>query len=341
MSLDLDDRQRAMLAEMGVRVWWPLEPEAGPLAAHPADLQNTIKKEAASAYAARSGGHFPVNVPSLTGPDGVPTTPDPPPPAIASGSASPVTPGTAGSATRMRSTAQGDIAAVASRLGPTGLKALPEGIAEMDWQGLTNAVAGCQACHMCLGRRAAVLVAPPEGQRCDWMVLGEPPDDAQERAQLPFVDEAGRLLDNMLKAVGVKRCATQAAGSEAPAGALELPHSAHLSLVAKCRPARPATPSALALATCSHYLKREIALLQPRVILAMGRIAMQVLLKEDQPDALKLPLGKLRGQVWRYQGVPVVVTYPPVYLLRNGLDKASAWQDLCLAAEVAQGTQSA
>jgi len=196
---------------------------------------------------------------------------------------------------------------------------------------------------MCLGRRTPVLAAPHAPLRADWLVLGEPPDDLQERAAAPFVEDAGLLLDNMLKAVGVKRhlsvhladatanATPQATDSPDPA------HTAYLSLVLKCRPALPTAPDAAALAACAHYLRREIALVQPKVILAMGRLAMQVLLSEDHPQGLRLPLGKLRGQVWHYQGVPVVVTYPPAYLLRNAPDKARAWEDLCLAADVALG----
>ena len=188
---------------------------------------------------------------------------------------------------------------------------------------------------MCLGRRTPVLAAPAEALRADWLVLGEPPDDLQERAGAPFVQDAGLLLDNMLKAVGVRRYLSDAAPAEPPDPA----HTAYLSLVLKCRPALPTAPDAQALAACAHYLRREIALVQPKVILAMGRLAMQVLLSEDHPQGLKLPLGKLRGQVWHYQGVPVVVTYPPAYLLRNAPDKARAWEDLCLAADVALGVQ--
>jgi len=208
---------------------------------------------------------------------------------------------------------------------------------------LSESVATCQACSMCLGRRTPVLSAPQNDLRADWLVLGEPPDDAQERAAGPFVDDAGLLLDNMLKAVGVKRFWPAVAAAAAPDAALRATdrpdpaHTAYLSLVLKCRPALPTAPDAQALATCAHYLRREIALVQPKVILAMGRLAMQVLLSEDHPQGLKLPLGKLRGQVWHYQGVPVVVTYPPAYLLRNAPDKARAWEDLCLAADVALG----
>jgi len=205
----------------------------------------------------------------------------------------------------------------------------------MDWPTLQATVAACQACAMCLGRRGPVLAAPADGLRADWLVLGEPPDDAQERVGEPFVDDAGLLLDNMLKAVGVQRHRPEqtsgAASSPDPA------RTAYLSLVLKCRPVVPTAPDAQALADCAHYLRREIELVQPKVILAMGRLAMQVLLSQDHPQGLKLPLGKLRGQVWHYQGVPVVVTYPPAYLLRNAPDKARAWEDLCLAAEVAQG----
>ena len=215
----------------------------------------------------------------------------------------------------------------------------------MDWPALQAAVSACQACVMCLGRRSPVLAAPAGAWRADWLVLGEPPDDAQERAGAPFVEEAGLLLDNMLKAVGVRRylpdAAVSPAAGAATADTASPPHdparTAYLSLVLKCRPVLPTAPDAQALAACAHYLRREIALVQPKVILAMGRLAMQMLLSEDHPQGLKLPLGKLRGQVWHYQGVPVVVTYPPAYLLRNGQDKARAWQDLCLAADVAQG----
>ena len=202
----------------------------------------------------------------------------------------------------------------------------------MDWSALCAAVTSCQACAMCIGRRAPVLAPVPAAAdrlAADWLVLGEPPDDAQEHAGQPFVDDSGRLLDNMLKAVGVKRY--QPGVSADPA------HSAYLSLVLKCRPALPTAPDKQAVSRCANYLRREIALVQPKVILAMGRLAMHLLLSEDHPQGLKLPLGKLRGQVWHYQGVPVVVTYPPDYLLRNGQEKSRAWIDLCLAQQVLQG----
>jgi DNA polymerase len=212
--------------------------------------------------------------------------------------------------------------------------ALPEGIADMSWPAVADAVAHCQACAMCLGRRASVITAPQGATPCDWMVVGDPPDESEERAGQSFVDDAGKLLDNMLRAVGVKRLVTDETATDGTGAAAG---RAYLSHVLKCRPALSRAATGDELATCAHYLRREIALTQPKVILAMGRFAMQVLLSETPPERAKQPLGKLRGQVWRFAGVPVVVTYPPAYLLRSGQDKGKAWADLCLALDVARG----
>ncbi len=331
MSLNLDDRQRAMLAEMDVRVWWPL-PEMALTA--PADqtqlgetCQDAIETKATGAYPERAASQNHSNLSAI--PVAAPAT-------LATTSAAVPPQSQHTSVPGVRSTTPK----------PAALLPLADGIAGMDWPMLTQSVASCQACRMCLGRLAPVFVQPPEQQRCDWMVLGEPPDDAQERAGTPFVGDPGKLLHNMLRAVGVNRFAPALASGAAPdpavAGSTLVPaHTAYLSLALKCRPALPTMPDAPALAACAHYLRREIALLQPKVILAMGRFAMQMLLSEAHPNGLKLPLGKLRGQVWRFQGVPVVVTYPPEYLLRSGHDKARAWEDLCLAADVVQGAPSA
>ena len=149
------------------------------------------------------------------------------------------------------------------------------------------------------------------------------------------------LLDNMLRAVGVTRFVPGTASDQGHAQTTEQGSApaqrAYLTHVLKCRPALMRAPSVTELATCANYLRREIALTQPKVILAMGRFAMQLLLSETPPESARLPLGKLRGQVWQFAGVPVVVTYPPTYLLRSGQDKGKAWADLCLALEVAQG----
>jgi len=210
---------------------------------------------------------------------------------------------------------------------------LAEGIAAMDWPTLAQTVASCQACKLCSGRRAPVFGAadaPP--RQSDWLVLGEPPDEAEERAGMAFAEQAGQLLDNMLKAVGVSRHG--AAGLPTASAAATAATSAYVSNVVKCRPALVRNPDAQELATCENYLRREVALVQPKVILAMGRFAAQSLLQASLPEVAGTPLGKLRGQIYRYQGIPVVVTYHPSYLLRSQQDKARAWADLCLALEV-------
>ena len=285
MSLDLDARQRAMLLEMGVRVWEPLtapEPEA------------LLHDQARSLP------------PAPVASEPLPLAPEP---------------------TRQ---------APSPLPIPTRVAPLANGIGGMDWPALSQAVRQCQACAMCLGRRAPVLVAPQQNTACDWLLVGDPPDEAQERAGQPFVEEAGQLLDNMLRAVGVSRWSQDTDAGEAQTAASR----AYLTHVLKCRPALIRAPNTTELDTCAHFLRREIALTQPKVILAMGRFAMQLLLSETPPEQASLPLGKLRGQVWRFAGVPLVVTYPPGYLLRNGQDKARAWADLCLARAVATGAMA-
>lgn len=200
---------------------------------------------------------------------------------------------------------------------PAPAVAVPQGdLARLDGPALAGAAAACQACGLCAGRRHSTLYLPALRQ-ADWMVVGDPPDEDEDRAGQPFVQAAGVLLDNMLKAVGASRSGAGAAG-------------AYLSNAVKCRPPPGHIAQADELAQCSAYLQREIALVQPKVILAMGRFATQLLLGE-QPALAALPLGKLRGTVYRYQGVAVVVSYHPKVLLRASADKAKAWADLCLA----------
>jgi DNA polymerase len=196
-------------------------------------------------------------------------------------------------------------------------------IATMDWDALARTAADCQACGLCAGRSHSMLSAQA-GRRARWMVVGDPPDEDEDAAGQPFTGEAGLLLANMLKAVGATR------GELAPG--LE---GAYVTTVSKCRPPQGRVPQAAELAQCAAYLKREIALVQPAVILAMGRFANQVLL-QDHPQEAALPLGRQRGQVYRYQGVPVLVTYTPQALLRQAADKGKAWADLCLAMDLLQ-----
>lgn len=194
------------------------------------------------------------------------------------------------------------------------LGARPSGIDTMDWPALSAAVAGCQACSLSQSRTQTVFgVGHIEA---DWMIVGEAPGEQEDKRGEPFVGRAGELLDRMLEAVGLTR-------AEAPAA-----QQVFIANVLKCRPPANRNPLPQEVAQCEPYLLRQMALVQPRVVLAMGRFAVQSLLKSSEP------LGKLRGRVHQVQGVPVIVTYHPAYLLRSPADKALAWDDLCLAREV-------
>ena len=201
-----------------------------------------------------------------------------------------------------------------------------------DWSVLADSVRNCQACALCGGRSHTTLLVPQEVGRCDWMVVGDPPDEEEDRTGVPFSGQAGVLLHNMLRALGLQRANPDPALLAPVSGsATRAAARAYVSNVLKCRPAQGAVPQPAELAQCASHLQREIALVQPRMILSMGRFANQVLLAAN-PELASLPLGKLRGSVHSYQGTPVVVTYPPALLMRNGADKAKAWADLCLAA---------
>ncbi|WP_342620371.1 uracil-DNA glycosylase [Rhodoferax sp. GW822-FHT02A01] len=202
--------------------------------------------------------------------------------------------------------------------------------ATLDWPALAETVRSCQACGLCAGRRHASITPVSDAAPCDWMVVGDPPDEEEDYAGAPFAGQDGVLLSHMLRALGLQR-ANPLPGHAAVAPA-PVVQRAYVSHVLKCRPAHGAIPQAGDLAQCAAYLQREIALVQPKMILAMGRFANQVLLGET-PAQATLPLGKLRGSVHRFQGIPVIVTYHPKALMRNGADKAKAWADLCLAAD--------
>ena len=188
------------------------------------------------------------------------------------------------------------------------------GVASMDWPALREAVAACRACKLCEGRTQTVFGVGNE--RAQWMVVGEAPGEQEDLKGEPFVGKAGQLLDNMLRALGLTR------------GEADAQHQVFIANTLKCRPPRNRNPEPEELAQCEPFLIRQIELVQPKIILAMGRFAVQSLLKSGEP------IGRLRGRVHQYQGVPLVVTYHPAYLLRNPQDKARAWEDLCLAASV-------
>jgi len=190
-------------------------------------------------------------------------------------------------------------------------------VATMDWPALRAAVAACRACALSQSRRQTVFGVGHE--RAHWMIVGEAPGEQEDLKGEPFVGPAGRLLDAMLDALGLTR----------EPGPPE--RQVYIANTLKCRPPGNRNPQSEEMARCEPFLVRQIQLVQPRILLAMGRFAVQALLRTDEP------IGRLRGRVHRYQGVPLVVTYHPAYLLRQPADKAKAWDDLCLAAEVLNG----
>ena len=307
MALELDTRQRAMLQEMGVHVWLP---ERGVAVLERAPAEPAVTARAAVTAPVAAPGKSPVAAPAA---------------AARSLQQVPAVP----SSTQAKAPPSRPVSA--ANAGEDG--------DSPDWQTLTENVRTCKACALCAGRSHTTLVAPTDGlSHCDWMVLSDPPDEDEDLSGAPFAGPDGVLLANMLRALGLQRAnplpGATAGNAAAPPHAMPPERLAYVSNVLKCRPSRGAMPQAAELGACSAWLQREIALLQPKVILSMGRFANQVLLGET-PELAALPLGKLRGTVHRYLGLPVVVSYPPKQLMRNSADKAKAWADLCLAAATA------
>lgn len=171
------------------------------------------------------------------------------------------------------------------------------------WPSLKQAVTDCTACQLRAGCAQTVLGAGDE--HADWLFVGEHPVELHE-------DES-KLLTNMLAAIQLKRGA----------------HT-YLTHVIKCRPAQDSHPTSEEIATCLPYLQQQIALIKPKLIVALGKTAAMTLLGKD------VPLGSLRGSLHDYQGTPVLVTYHPAYLLRAPAEKARAWEDLKLAVKTMQ-----
>jgi len=183
-------------------------------------------------------------------------------------------------------------------------------IARMDWEELTAEARQCQACGLCTTRTQVVFGVG--NRQADWLVIGEGPGADEDQQGEPFVGRAGKLLNPMLLAIGVQR------------------EQAYITNIVRCRPPENREPTPEEAAQCRPFLERQIALIRPRIILAVGRIAAQNLLNTDTQ------IGKLRGQVHRFgpARIPVVVTYHPAYLLRSPREKRKAWDDLRLARRV-------
>jgi DNA polymerase len=186
------------------------------------------------------------------------------------------------------------------------------GVQEMDWSQLKAKVSGCTDCKLRAGCTQTVFGVGDE--KADWMLVGEAPGAEEDRLGEPFVGQAGRLLDNMLSTVDLNRGI-----------------NVYIANVLKCRPPGNRNPEPDEVAKCSPHLLRQIGLIQPKLILAMGRFAAQTLLGTDASIA------SLRGRTHQYAGVPLIVTYHPAYLLRNLPDKSKAWADLVFARKTIGG----
>jgi uracil-DNA glycosylase family 4 len=182
----------------------------------------------------------------------------------------------------------------------------------MEWPELKAAVTGCQACALHKTRTKTVFGVGDE--QADWMLVGEAPGAEEDARGEPFVGQAGRLLDNMLAALALKRG-----------------ENVYICNVLKCRPPGNRNPEPFEVEQCTPHLLRQLELIKPKLIVAMGRFAAQTLLGTDASIA------SLRGRLHRYRGVPLIVTYHPAYLLRSLPDKAKAWEDLCFARRTVAG----
>ena len=212
--------------------------------------------------------------------------------------------------------ASGVVSAVTARKPIAVRQPQPTGdVAALDWDGLAARVSGCTLCELHTTRTRTVFGVG--NRNADWLVIGEAPGADEDQQGEPFVGRAGQLLNAMLFAIGLQR------------------EQVYIANILKCRPPDNRDPAAAEVACCEPFLLRQIELIQPKIILAVGRIAAQNLLKTDTP------IGKLRGQLHHYgpQRVPVVVTYHPAYLLRSPSEKRKAWDDLRLACGVLHAAQ--
>lgn len=184
----------------------------------------------------------------------------------------------------------------------------------LDWDSLRDTVARCTRCSLCQSRTQTVFGVGDSS--ADWMFIGEAPGAEEDRRGEPFVGRAGMLLDEMLRAVGLGR------------------DRVFIANILKCRPPNNRDPKPEESAACRGYLERQIELVQPKIILAVGRIAAQLLLETDAP------VGRMRGSVHQLGSTPLIVTYHPAYLLRSPSQKRKSWDDLCLAKEVIAGAST-
>jgi uracil-DNA glycosylase family 4 len=174
-----------------------------------------------------------------------------------------------------------------------------------NWDALQSEVARCTQCDLCKTRTQTVFGSG--NKNAVWMFIGEAPGQSEDQQGLPFVGKAGQLLTEMIRAMGLDR------------------EQVFIANVVKCRPPGNRDPSPVEIETCRDYLQRQLAMVKPKIIVVLGRVAAQALLNTAEP------IGKLRGKIHALNDTPVVVVYHPAYLLRSLLDKRKAWTDLKLA----------
>ncbi len=187
----------------------------------------------------------------------------------------------------------------------------PSPISGLDWAQLKQQVRDCTACQLRAGCTQTVFGVGDE--QADWLFVGEGPGADEDAQGEPFVGQAGKLLDNMLMAISLERG-----------------KNVYIGNIVKCRPPGNRNPGPEEIATCLPYLQRQIGLIQPKLIVALGKVTSNALLGRDAT------LASLRGKPHDYGGIPLIVTYHPAYLLRSPSEKAKAWQDLCLAVKLMQ-----
>ncbi|ARO88714.1 DNA polymerase III [Nitrosospira lacus] len=185
-------------------------------------------------------------------------------------------------------------------------------ILRMGWDELKTSVEGCVACPLCQSRSRTVFGVGDKN--ADWLCVGEGPGAEEDAKGEPFVGPSGKLLDNMLAAINLRRG-----------------RDVYITNIVKCRPPGNRNPSPDEAGQCSPYLERQIQLIKPKLIIALGKVATQNLLHTDAAIA------SLRGRLHDHSGIPVIVTYHPAYLLRTLVDKAKVWEDLCFARSIMQG----
>jgi uracil-DNA glycosylase family 4 len=184
---------------------------------------------------------------------------------------------------------------------------------EVDWQTLQQQVSACQRCDLHKTRTHTVFGTG--SVTAQWMFVGEAPGSEEDRQGLPFVGRAGQLLSAMLQSIGLSR------------------NGVYIANVLKCRPPNNRDPMGQEVRACEPYLHRQVAAIRPKLIVALGRFAAQSLLKTTRP------INKLRGETFTYEGIPLIVTYHPAYLLRNAIDKRKVWHDLCRAKQLMEQAQ--